>query len=151
MCDHVESLDPRRAGLCAKCSKRIGGGAPAPSPVDPNRDLSFEAGFLNRAVEVAQRMTGISNPAYGQLVADRLEVGRQRYGDGDFLSKDNLLEVREETPDIASYAMLELRKQQILGLDQGTYDELELDLVAAAAYGAVADWYAQRASRRLAR
>lgn len=76
-------------------------------------------------------------------------IGRRTYGDDAFLAKDNIAEVMEETPDIAGYAVLELQKQKRLGLDPTVFEGIRLDLVAASAYGAVADWYAQRAGRRL--
>lgn len=117
--------------------------------IDPTRDLEFERAFIRDVLVTAGRLTGIYHPRYANSVFQRLAVGRLRYGDGDYLTKDNLQEVREETPDVATYAMLELQKQRRLGLDDTTFQELRLDLVAAAAYGSVADWYAQRASRLL--
>lgn len=116
--------------------------------IDPTRDLAFEAKFLNDALEAAGRLTGVHNPSYPLSVSARLDVGRRRYGDANYMGKDNLVEVLEETPDIASYAMLELQKQRRLKtMDPDTLDELYLDLVAAAAYGAAADFYARRAMR----
>lgn len=138
------STDPRYQRVCVKCSRPV-----LAPPLDPTRDLEYERAFLRDAVELCQRLTGIHNPIYPILVERRLDVGRKRYGDGDYMRKDNLREVREETPDIASYALLELHKQRQLGLGEETQRELRLDLVAAAAYGAAADWYAQRATRRL--
>jgi hypothetical protein len=78
-----------------------------------------------------------------------MRVGREVYGDDAFMGKDNIAEVMEETPDIAGYAVLELQKQRNLGLPSAVFEDVRLDLVAASAYGAVADWYAQRAGRRL--
>lgn len=117
---------------------------------DPTRDPWLEAAFLEDVVNTAQRLTGITNHVYPQLVRDRLAIGYRRYGAGDFLRKDNLREVREETPDIASYAILELTKQKRAGMPELPFLELRLELVACAAYGAVADYYAQRAARHLA-
>lgn len=118
---------------------------PAPG-VDPTRDLAYEAAFLSDALEMATRITGIANYTYPTMVNHRLSIGRARYGDADYMTKDNLQEVREETPDIAAYAVLELQKQRRLGLDPDVLADLRLDLVAAAAYGAIADWFAQRAT-----
>lgn len=132
------------ADLCVKCARRLTDELPGPH--DPTRDLQFETNFLLDALETAQRVTGISNHSYPTLVNMRLAVGRERYGDANYMTKDNLQEVREETPDIAAYAVLELQKQRHLGLDPEVFSELRLQLVAAAAYGAIADWYAQRAS-----
>lgn len=131
------------AGWCVKCGQEY---TPAK---DPTRDLEFESRFLTDALEVAQRLTGITNPAYPARVNHRLDVGRVRYGDADFLSKDCIVEVLEETPDLAAYSMLELQRLRYLGDAEGIFAELRLDLVAVAAFGAVADWYAQRAARRL--
>jgi hypothetical protein len=100
--------------------------------------------------EAAVRLTGIANPAYAGRVQRRLDIGRQRYGDADYLAKDCIVEVMEETPDIASYAVLELQRQLHLNrLPDEVYDEVYLDLVAAAAYGAVADHFAQRAGLKI--
>ena len=78
-----------------------------------------------------------------------MDIGRAKYGDGAFFKKDNIREVMEETPDIAGYAVLELQRQDHLGTDPEIIAEVRQDLIAASAYGAVADYYAQRAGRRL--
>lgn len=145
MCTHAASADPRKQGTCVKCGRPYDAAA---SP-DPARDLLYESSFLYDALEMCQRLTGITNPSYPAQVFDRLAVGKARYGDGDFLTKNCIDEVREETPDLAAYAMLELQRQKHLGLDADTLASVRLDLVAVSAYGAVADFYAQRAARRL--
>ena len=117
---------------------------------DPNRDLAFESRFLADAHELAGRLTGISNFAYPLRVNHRLDIGRERYGDGDFLGKDCIQEVLEETPDLAAYAMLELQRLGRLDSPPVPLSEIRLDLVAVAAYGSIADYYAQRAGRRIA-
>lgn len=172
-CDHASATNPRLAGTCVKCGrKRLPTVGPPKgftpdlasdynvydhanphtqdpdSETDPARDLGFESRFLADAVELAQRLHGIANLAYPQRVNDRLAIGRARYGDGAFLGKDNITEVLEETPDLAAYAMLELQRIRSLGhFDK--YSEVRLDLVAVAAYGSIADWYAIRAGARL--
>lgn len=113
---------------------------------DPTRDPELETRFLDEVVETAQRLTGIFNPSYPLAAIHRLDVGFRRYGVGDYLLKDNLKEVREETPDIATYSVLELTKQKRVGLQDDKFNDLWLALVACAAYGAVADYYAQRAT-----
>lgn len=143
MCVHSVGSDPRHTGSCVKCGKLY------EPELDPARDLLFESHFMFDALEMAHRLTGISNPSYPAAVYDRLDIGRERYGDGDFLTKNCIDEVREETPDLAAYAMLELQRQRHLGLDDETFASVRLDLVAVTAYGAVADYYAQRAARRL--
>lgn len=140
-CFHSPSPDPRKDS-CVKCGRLF----TPPEPEPDARDFFFEEKFLLDALEMAQRTTGITNFQYQQLVWHRLAVGHERYGANNFLKVDNLREVREETPDIAAYAVLELQKQRRQGLDPEVLAELRLDLVAAAAYGAVADYFAQRAS-----
>lgn len=141
VCDHAPAADPRMAGTCVKCGSPL-------AKADPARDLQFESRFLQDSLELALRLTGVSNELYPRRVNQRLALGRERYGEGTFLRRDNLVEVLEETPDLAAYAMLELQRQRVLGLGNAAFEELRLDLVAVAAYGAVADYYAQRASLR---
>lgn len=146
MCDHAPSPDPRKEGLCVKCGRPY---APD-SPVDPARDLAFEMEFLGEALDTALRLTGVSNMAYPMRVNHRLDIGRARYGDGDFLTKDNLTEVLEETPDLAAYAMLELQRlRRDASINPVLFNDIRLDLIGVAAYGAISDYYAQRAARRL--
>lgn len=150
MCDHKPSNDPRLHGLCVKCGRPIPKAVDPTSAIDPARDTAFEADFLADALTMAARVAGIPNMAYATRVNHRLEIGRQRYGDGDFLSKDNLVEVMEETPDLAAYAMLELQRLRRDGsINPVLFNDLRLDLVAVAAYGSVADYFAQRAAQRL--
>jgi hypothetical protein len=140
-----------RIRSCAKCGRAPENHRAAPeATVDPTRDLRFEDDFFHEAVTYAQRATGISNLAYVPRVQARLQVGRERYGDANYMEKDVLQEVLDETPDIAGYAVLELHKQRALGLDEFRFRNLYHDLLAATAYGVVADFYAQRAARRLA-
>lgn len=139
-----------RVETCVKCGKGEGVHTPAAKPeVDPTRDLAAEVEFFTEVVQTAQRLTGISNPDYIAEVMHRLDIGRERYGDADYMRKDVLREVREETPDIAAYAVLELHKQRALGLDREHFSNLYQDLLAASAYAAVADYYAKRADIRL--
>jgi hypothetical protein len=140
----VESSDPRRRGKCCRCHAPL-----EKQAVDPTRDLAFEAKFMEHALDMAQRVQGITNHGYHSLVNHRLDVGRQRYGDAAFLDRDNLKEVREETPDVAAYAMLELQRQRALGADPEVLDAIYLDLVGAAAYASIADWFVQRATLKL--
>jgi hypothetical protein len=119
-------------------------------PLPPARDRAFEDQFFADVVLTAHRLTGITNDSYPGRVQHRMRVGREVYGDDAFMAKDNIAEVMEETPDIAGYAVLELQKQKNLGqIAPDVFEDVRLDLVAASAYGAVADWYAQRAGRRL--
>jgi hypothetical protein len=76
------------------------------------------------------------------MVEARVELGRQRYGDDDFMSKDMMAEGIEETADVVVYAMLESEKR----LAQGRADGLE-DLQKAAEHAAMADHFFRRAGR----
>lgn len=164
-CEHSPSANPRLAGSCVKCGRPItnSGIGPAKSftpslasetyretgfSKDPARDLSYEDDFLTDALRLAERLHGITNHAYPGRVSQRLDIGRARYGDGDFLTKDNITEVLEETPDLAAYAMLELQRLRRSATPEH-HELVRMDLVAVAAYGSIADWFAQRAARRL--
>jgi hypothetical protein len=73
------------------------------------RSRDFERRLLAETVRRAGVEYGIHCPAYPAAVARRLSLGAERYGDAAFLGRDNLRELREETPDIAGYALLELQ------------------------------------------
>lgn len=151
-CKCAASNDPRYQESCYKCGKRLHPGSEVVKlpGIDPSRDEEFETWFLGEALSWAQRLTGIMNMAYPIRVNRRLDIGRERYGDGDFLTKDNLQEVLEETPDLAGYAMLELQRlRRDSEVERTVYEDVKQDLVAVAAYGAIADYYAQRAAQRL--
>lgn len=145
-CLGFEAAQNPRILTCVKCGRPEGMHAKKPTPV---RDLDAEQEFFAEAVNVAQRVAGVYNPGYITRVMERLAIGAERYGDNAFMETDVLQEVLDETPDIAGYGVLELHKQRALGLDQNKYAELYQDLLAAASYAVVADWYANRAKRRL--
>lgn len=159
-CDHAPAANPRLQNTCVKCGRTrppdVGPVKPFEPDIatfhggekDPTRDLHYEHQFLADALEMATRLTGITNNVYPFRVHHRLDIGRARYGDGNYLTKDNLQEVLEETPDLAAYAVLELQRLRRTESPE-IVAGVRMDLLAVSAYGAVADWYAQRALRRL--
>jgi len=75
------------------------------------RDSKEEAEMLNEAETLCQRAYGgQSSGRFQRLVFERLQKGAERYGDGDFLTKDNLAEAIQEPPDSAAYVMLEVER-----------------------------------------
>jgi hypothetical protein len=76
------------------------------------------------------------------MVVHRLALGKERYGDDDFLDKDVIAEALEEAADCVVYAMLESQKR----LADGRSDGLD-DLQHAAEHAAMADHYFRRAGR----
>ena len=112
------------------------------------RDGAWEAEFLGRVVETAQRLCGNASYAYPARVGRRLAEGQALYGD-EWRDKDCLAEVLEETPDLAGYGMLEIQRLRAQGADPGLIADVELDLLAVAAYGCIADYFALRAARRI--
>jgi hypothetical protein len=110
---------------------------------DRQRDPQLERQLLDAVVRQARRRFGVDCSSYVAAVERRLAVGAKRYGDDAFLERDNIAELLEETPDVAGYVLLSL--QQLAG----AHPEIRDDLLRAALLGAVADYYARRARRRL--
>ena len=108
------------------------------------RNLDLERDLLDAIAHRARRHFGVNCHAYVRRVQLRLRVGAQRYGDNLHDGRDLIGELLEETPDVAGYALLELQR---LG-DQAPAGVRD-DLLRAAMCGAVADYYARRAARRL--
>jgi hypothetical protein len=105
-----------------------------------------ERAFMADVAELVGQMRGMSfNPsalqAYTRKVHDRLAIGEERYGGTEFLNRDNLVEVADETPDVAAYGLLEVERLQREGFDEQTVSEVRSALVTAAAYTAIADEY----------
>jgi hypothetical protein len=114
------------------------------------RDPQVERQFMADVAELVGQMRGMSfNPAaldaYVRQVSLRLEVGQERYGDTEFLRRDNLVEVAEETPDIAAYGLLEVERLERDGVEDEVLQEVRSALVTAAAYAAIADEYVRQA------
>lgn len=109
-----------------------------------SRDPELERRLLEAIVARARLRFGVRCGPYTAAVQRRLELGAERYGDDAFLTRDNLAELLEETPDVAGYALLELQR-----LAGRAHPGVRDDLLRAALCGAVADHYARRARRRL--
>lgn len=123
---------------CARCSyPRSAHPKTEPSPRDP----ATEQDFLEAALALAEKLIGRHHSGYIAQVRKRLAIGAERYGDGAFLERDNLVEIREETPDLGSYPVLEYQRMLAAGEDTA---EDKADLLAIAAHGACADIHAQR-------
>jgi hypothetical protein len=107
------------------------------------RDSAYEWHFLREAESAAERRFGIPAGGYRQRVQSRLEIGAERYGEGNFLKVDVVKELLEETPDVGAYAVLEAQKQMTGEVDDGK----AWHLFEAAVHGAAADYHARMARR----
>lgn len=140
--DHAFELsaNPRNENACARCGRITSFHPPA------GRDLNVERLFMADVAELVSMLRGMSfNPsalaAYTRKVHERLAIGEERYGGTEFLNRDNLVEVADETPDVAAYGLLEVERLQREGLDEQAVGEVRSALVTAAAYTAIADEY----------
>ena len=127
-----ESYNPRRSGYC-DCGQRIRG-----------RDAEYEREWLDQVEAEAQRRFNVDTRGYRNRVEHRLAVGADRYGDASFLDRDNMVEILEETPDVAGYSLLETQK--ILG-DPTADGTRAYHLFQASVLTAAADWHARQAAR----
>lgn len=132
--------NPRHDNCCGKCGRIPDAHPPC------SRDVGVERAFMADVAELVAQMRGMSfNPtalaAYTRKVSERLAIGEERYGGTEFLSRDNLVEVADETPDVAAYGLLEVERLQREGLDEQAVSEVRSALVTAAAYTAIADEY----------
>src|SRR5450755_1283042 len=101
MCDHRPAADPRYAGTCVKCAKRL---------PQPARDPHYETIFFQQLQDAVERHFGVDARPYIRVVQARLAIGAERYGDEDFMSKDVVEQLLEETPDVTAYCLLETQK-----------------------------------------
>ena len=116
---------------------------------EPQRDQGFEQGFLARAVEMAQRLTGIPAFSYPARVRRRMADGHLEHGN-TWHQKDCGAEAVQEPPDTTAWLMFEIQRQRALELsDETTIAQAELNFLAASAYAAVSDYYAQLGVRQL--
>lgn len=148
--DHQFSRDanPRHDNSCSKCGRTRDLHPPA------SRDRAIESAFMDDVERLVVQMRGMSYSAgamdgYRRKVTARLAIGDERYGPTEFLNRDCLVEVEEETPDIAAYALLEIERLEREGLDDEAFHEVRSALVTAAAYAAASDEWVHIA--RLAR
>jgi hypothetical protein len=148
--DHQFSRDanPRHDNSCSTCGRTRASHPPS------SRDRQVEREFMDDVQKLVVQMRGMSYSAgafdaYRRKVTERLAVGDERYGPTEFLRRDCLVEVEEETPDVSSYGLLEVERLQREGLDDEAFHEVRSALVTAAAYAAIADEWVHIA--RLAR
>lgn len=88
--------------------------------------------MLADALELAERAYGTRASGYAREIHERLTLGAERYGDTNYLDKDNLIEAGEELPDFAAYLLLELQRLQ------GQLRDEDLDELRMYAIGAIA-------------
>lgn len=146
-CDHKRADDPRKthpdgSWACVKCGRLR---PPDPEPL--RRLQAVEEAFIGEAMEIAQRHGWPLTGAWARAVRERLEMGEAEYGTRA-LERDNLEDILEETPDLGSWPVLEL--QRLVLQDAASLDGDRLDLLAIAAHGAAAHYYALRIKRRRA-
>lgn len=101
----------------------------------------LEHRFLE-GVEAQAARLGVDVKPYHDAVLARLALGADRYGERAYLGRDNLVELLEETPDVAGYALLELQR---LGARGELDSTVANHLLEAAVHGAIADHHAREA------
>lgn len=111
------------------------------------RDLDLERELLALAGEINLRHHGEQPGPYSRAVRARLQLGAERYEPGAFRQRDNLVEVLEETPDVAAYVLLELQRLRILVPREEEWQELRMRAVAVIAAGFHADVAARQFQR----
>lgn len=94
----------------------------------------YERRFLDEVESEASRRYNIDARGYRERVEARLAVGAERYGDDDFMGKDVVTELLEETPDVAAYALLEAQKTLADPNDDGDRVHWLFEAAVAAAY-----------------
>lgn len=140
-CAHKEGANPRMHGRCIKC-----GMAYVKDPSGTTRDLQFEQEMLDTAIELCHRVYGRLPTAYTREVQSRLALGAERYGDGDYLLKDNLQEATQESPDFAAYHLLELQRVRPL-MSEDEFEEMKMLVLDAMAHTAAAHLLSVEVSR----
>lgn len=108
------------------------------------RDPLYEARFVREVVRAAEQRFQITAFGYEDRVQRRLAIGADRYGDDDFLHKDVIGELLDETPDLCCYSLLEVQKRLIVADED---DACAFHLFEVSVHGAAADWHARMAKR----
>ena|ERR1035437_8048805 len=138
----IVSANPRLVGTCERCGLPKDHGRHA-MPEHLRRNADWEGAFLESlAYEVANRVGADIEP-FVLTVKERLENGREKYGDR--VGRDLFAELLEETPDIVGYTLLEL---QNVGEPP---DDVHRFLFEACIHAAIADDFvrAARTARRV--
>lgn len=113
------------------------------------RNVSLEDRLLRAIVGRAKRRFAVDCGSYPGAVQRRLKLGARRFADSfsEREPADLLAELREEALDVGAWALLAL--QRLAAEPGGVPERVQDDLLRCALLGAVADYYAQRAGRRL--
>lgn len=108
------------------------------------RSVPYEQEFLKQVEDEARRRYGLESVALVRAVGERLALGQKLYGDNwltpDF---DGIREGTEETPDVVCYALLELQRLNMSGLDEDGV--VYAHLFEAALGAAYSDWHFRQA------
>lgn len=104
------------------------------------RNDTYEKEWLEGLGKSAEGL-GVSIEVLTRHVLAGLELGADRYGDDDFMHKDNTREALDEARDLVCYALLETQRRNLEGRDGAHY------LFQAALHASVADAYLRRALR----
>jgi len=111
-----------------------------------SRNPEYERTVLMESVARAERRYAIEVPGFADRVRARLDLGARSYGDQDFMSKDVMRELREESWDAAAYALLEAQK--LIALNDDDLDARMHHLAEIIQIAALLDWHSRQAGAR---
>lgn len=94
------------------------------------RDLAYEETWRDHLVRRVTALYDVPTAQLDRMVTARLSLGKQRYGDDDYMSKDMIQEALEEAGDCVVYALLESQKR--LKLSRGGLHHLQQAAIHAA-------------------
>lgn len=120
------------------------GQPPGESDSGNGRSPQLERRLLLSIAQLARRRFRVDCTPYIAAVQGRLALGRERYGDDAFLSRDNIAELLEESPDLGGYALLELQRPS-----NDVPKRVRDDLLRVVLLAAVADFYGRRAAEQM--
>ena len=132
----IASLNPR-SDSCCRCGAKIH--VSESQDTGQIRDEIYETQFLENVEQEAQRRYGADAEGLANHVKYRLALGKQRYGDNDFLNKNLAREAIDEAFDLVAYPLLHAQK---LLADPTSDDEqltafFDAAVFAAAAYSSL--------------